>query len=196
MSNSFVTPGIVARQTPLSMEFFRQEHWSGSPFPPPGDLPEPEIEPVPPTSPALASRFFTMSPKSLVLGLVLFSCSVMSILCNTTDCSMPGFPVHHQLLELDQTHVHRVRDAIQPISSSVPFSSCLQFFPASGSFLRSQFFASGGQSIGASASASVLPMNIQDWLPLGLTGLISLQSKGLSKVFSSTTAQKHKFFNA
>ena len=78
MSNSFVTPGIVACQTPLSMVFSRQEHWSGSPFPPPGDLPDPEIEPMPPTSPALASRFFNMSPKSLVLGLVLFSCSVMS----------------------------------------------------------------------------------------------------------------------
>jgi len=71
-------------------------------------------------------------------------------------------------------------------SSVVPFSSCLQSFPASGSFPMSQFFASGGQSIGASASASALPMNIQDWFPLGLTGLI-LQSKGLSSVFSSTT---------
>ena len=70
-------------------------------------------------------------------------------------------------------------------SSVVPFSSCLQSFPASGSFARSQFFASGGQSIGVSASASVLPMNIQDWFPLGLTGLISLQSKGLSRVFSN-----------
>ena len=74
-------------------------------------------------------------------------------------------------------------------SSVVPFSSCLQSFPASGSFLRSQFFSSGGQSIGASASASVLPMNIHDWFPLGLTGLISLLSKGLSKVFSNTTVQ-------
>ena len=71
----------------------------------------------------------------------------------------------------------------------VPFSSCLQSFPASGSFPMSQLFASGGQSIGA--SASVLPMNIQDWFPLGFTGLISLQSKGLSKVFSNTTVQKH-----
>ena len=68
-------------------------------------------------------------------------------------------------------------------SSAVPFSSCLQSFPASGSFPMSQLFASGGQSIGASASALVLPMNIQDWFPLGLTGLISLQSKGLSRVF-------------
>ena len=90
----------------------------------------------------------------------------------------------------------RFGDAIQlSISSSViPFSSCLQSFPASGSFPMSQFFTSGGQSIRASASASVLPMNIQVWLPLGLTGLISLHSKELSKVFSSTTVQKHQFF--
>ena len=79
-------------------------------------------------------------------------------------------------------------------SSVVPFSSCLQSFSASGSFLMSQFFTSGGQSIGVSASASVLPMNIQDWFPLGWTGWISLQSKGLSRVFSNTTVQKHQFF--
>ena len=82
------------------------------------------------------------------------------------------------------------------ISSSVIPFSCLQSFPASGYFPMSQFFASGGQSIGASASASVLPMNIQDWFPLGLTSLISLQSKGLSRVFSRTTVQKHQFFGA
>ena len=79
-------------------------------------------------------------------------------------------------------------------SSVVPFSSCLQSFPASGSFLMSQLFASGVQSIGVSASASVFPRNIQDWFPFGLTGLISLQSKGLSRV-SNTTVQKHQFFS-
>ena len=79
-------------------------------------------------------------------------------------------------------------------SSVVPFSSCLQSFPASGSFQMRQFFESGDQSTGASASTSVLPMNIQDWLPLGLTGLISLMSKGLSRVFSNTTVQRHQFF--
>ena len=77
-------------------------------------------------------------------------------------------------------------------SSVVPFSSCLQSFPASGSFPMSQFFALGGHSIGVSASASILPMYIQDWFPSGLIGLISLQSKGLSRVFSNTTVQKHK----
>ena len=77
-----------------------------------------------------------------------------------------------------------------------PLYSCLQSFPTSGSFSVSQFFSSGGQSIGFPASASVLPMNIQDWFPLGLTGWISLQSKGLSRVFSNTTLQKHQFFSA
>ena len=83
------------------------------------------------------------------------------------------------------------------ISSFVgPFSSGLQSFPASGSCQMSQFFISGGQSIGVSASASVLPVNIQDWFPLGWTGWISLQSKGLSRFFSSTTVQRHQFFSA
>ena len=77
-------------------------------------------------------------------------------------------------------------------SHVIPFSSRFQSFPASGSFQMSQFFASGGQSIGVSASASVLPMNIQDWFPLGFTGCISLKPKGLSRVFSNTTVQKHQ----
>ena len=79
-------------------------------------------------------------------------------------------------------------------SSVIPFSSCLQSCPASGSFQMSQLFASGGQSIRVSASSSVLAMNTQDWSPLGWTGWIPLQSKGLSRVFSSTTVQKHQFF--
>ena len=82
------------------------------------------------------------------------------------------------------------------LSSVITFSSCLQSFPASGSFQMSQFFTTGGQSIGVSASKSVLPMNPQDWSPLGWTGWISLQSKGLSKVFPNTTVQKHQFFSA
>ena len=80
-------------------------------------------------------------------------------------------------------------------SSVVPFSSCLQSFPASGNFQVSQFFASGDQSIGVLALVSVLPINLQDWLPLGWTGLFSLQSKGLSRVFSNTTVQNHQFFS-
>ena len=81
-------------------------------------------------------------------------------------------------------------------SSVIPFSSCLQSFPALGSFSVSQLFTSGGQSIEVSASTSVLPVNIQDWFPSGLTSLISLQSKGLSRVFSNTTVQNHQFFSA
>ena len=80
-------------------------------------------------------------------------------------------------------------------SSVIPFSSCLQSFPASGSFPMSQFFASGGQRIAVSASASVLPMNFQEWFPLGWTGWTSLKSKWLSRVFSNTTVQKHQFFS-
>ena len=107
--------------------------------------------------------------------------------------STPGRPVHHQLLEFTQTHVHRVGDAIQPSHPLVPFS-CPQSLPASGSFPMSQLFAWGGQSIGVSASKSVLPMNTQDWSPLGWNGCISLQSNGPSRVFSNTTVQKHQFF--
>ena len=81
------------------------------------------------------------------------------------------------------------------LSSVIPFSSCPQSFPASGSFQMSQLFTSGGQSIRVSASKSVLPMNTQDWSPLRWTGWISLQSKGLSRVFSNTTVQKHQFFS-
>ena len=82
------------------------------------------------------------------------------------------------------------------LSSVVPFTSCLQSFPASGSFPMSQLFTSSGQSIRASTWTSAFPMNIQDWFPSGLTGLISLQSKGLSRVFSNTTIWRHQFFHA
>ena len=105
------------------------------------------------------------------------------------DCSKPGFLVLHYLPEFAQTQIHWVNDAIQPSHSFsvTPFSSCPQSFPASGSFPLSQLFPSGGQSIGASASASALPRNIQGWFPLGSNGLFSLQSKGLSRAFSNIT---------
>ena len=109
---------------------------------------------------------------------------------------MPGFPVPHCLPESVQTHFPLTRRCHPTISSSVVPFSCPQSFPASGSFPVSWLFALCGQNIGASASASVLPMYIQDWFPLGLTGLISLLSKGLSKIFSSTTIWKHKFSGA
>ena len=110
--------------------------------------------------------------------------------------STPGLPVHHQLPEFTQTHVHRVGDAIQ---SSHPLSSPSPPAPNASqhqSFPMSQLFAWGGQSIGVSALASVLPRNTQDWSPLEWTGWISLQAKGLSRVFSNTTVQKHQFFGA
>ena len=124
-------------------------------------------------------------------GSVARSCLTI---CDPEDCSTPGFPVLHHLSELAYIHVQWVSDAIQPSCPVVPFSSCLQSFPPSRSFLMSRLFTSGGQHIGA--SASVRPMNIQDWFPSGLTGLISLQSRGLSRVFSNTTVQNHQFFSA
>ena len=127
--------------------------------------------------------------------MVQFSCSVMSDSLRPYEPQHTRPPVHHQLPESTQTHVHWVSDATQPSHPSVvPFSSCPQSLPASGSFPMSQLFTWGGQSIGASASTSVLPVNTQDWSPLGWTGWIFLQSKELSRVFSNTTVQKHQFF--
>ena len=113
-------------------------------------------------------------------------CSVVSNSLNPMDC-----PVHHQLPELAQTHVHWMVSHPTISSSVIPFFYHLQSFSAARSFPSSQFFASGGRSIWVSALTSVLPMNIQDWFP---SGLISLQSKGLSRVFSNTIVQKHQFF--
>ena len=128
---------------------------------------------------------------------VQFSRSVTSESLHHMNHSTPGFPVHHQLKKFTQTHVHQISDAIQPTSFSVvSFSSCPQIFTASGSFPMSQLFSWGSKSIGVSASASFLPNNTQDWSPLEWTGWISLQSKGLSRVFSNTTVQKHQFFGA
>ena len=130
------------------------------------------------------------------------SCSVQFIsvaqscptLCDPMNHSTPGLPVHHQLLEFTQTSIHRVSDAIQPShplsspSPPVPNPSQHQSFP------MSQLFTWGGQSTGASALASSLPKKSQSWSPSEWTGWISLQSKGLSRVFSNTTVQKYQFF--
>ena len=126
-------------------------------------------------------------------GSVQFSRSVMSSSLRPHGLQHSRFP-YHQLPELAETHVHWVGDDITTISSSaVPFSFCLQSFPASVSFAMSQFFASGSQSTGASASPSaspsVFPVNIQDWFLLRLTGLISLLSKGLSRVSSNHSSK-------
>ena len=134
-------------------------------------------------------KFFS----SVQFSLVAQSCPT---LCDPMNCSSPGLPVHHQLPEVTQTHVHQVSDAIQPShplsSPSPPAANPSQH---QSLFPMSQVFTSGGQSIGVSASTSVLPMNTQDW-SLGWTGWISLQSKGLSRVFVNTTVQKHQFFGA
>ena len=108
-------------------------------------------------------------------------------LCNPMDCSTPGLPVHHQLPELAQTHVHPVGDAIQRSHSLLSPSPAFNLSQHQGLFKWVSF------SCQLVASASVLPMNIQDWFPLGWTGWISLQSKGLPRVFSNTTVQKHQF---
>ena len=117
------------------------------------------------------------------------------ILCNPINLSTPGLPVHPPWV-----HPNPCPSSwwcLPTISSSVvPFSSCPQSFPASRSFPMSQLFTSGGRSIAVSASTSVLPMNTQDWSPLEWTGWISLQSKGYSRVFSNTTAQKQQFFSS
>ena len=137
-----------------------------------------------------AGRFSTVwAMKEASRSPILLSCCCSAprsclTLCNSMDCSVLVFPALHRLLELAQTHVHWVGDAIQPSHPfSLPFSSCPESLPASRSFPVSRFFTSSGQSIGASAPASVLAMNIQGWFPLGWTGLISLLSKGLSRVF-------------
>ena len=117
-------------------------------------------------------------------------------LCDPMNCSMPGLPVHHQHPEFTQTHVHQVGDVIQPSHPLLSPSPPTLNPTASESFPMSQLFSWDGQSIGVSALASVLPMNTQVWSPLGWTGWTSLQSKGLSRVFSNTTVPKHQFFGA
>ena len=130
---------------------------------------------------------------------VQFSSVVQSCLtpCDSMECSTAYLSVHNQLPEYTQTRIHQVGDAIQPSHPSIfPFFSCLHSFPDSGSFPMSQIFAWGGQSTGVSALASVLTKKSQGWSPSEWIGWISLQSKGLSRVFSNTTVQKHQCFGA
>ena len=136
------------------------------------------------------------SKNTYVASSVQFSSVAQSrlTLCDPMNHSTPGLPVHHQLLESTKP---------MSIESVMPYNHLIlchtisetQSFPASGSFSMSQLFASGGQRTGVSASTSVLPMNTQDWSPLAWTGRISLQPKGLSRVFSNTTVQKHQSFD-
>ena len=160
MSNSVATPKTVAHQAPLSMRFPIQESWNRNRFLFQGMFLTQGLN----LCLLLAGRFFTIEPPGISYQFSSVQSLVCPTLCDPMDCSTPGFPVHHQLPELAQTHVHRDSYATHPtISFSIiPFSSCLQSFPASGSFPISQFFTSGGQSTGVSALASVFPMNIQD----------------------------------
>ena len=142
------------------------------------------------------------SPSSLIFCFLHSSVQFSSVtqsgltLCDSMDWSTPDFPVHHQLRKLQLMSIELVMPFNYLILCRPLLSSCLQSSLASGSFPMSQFSAAGGHSSGASASASVLAMNTQAWFPLGWMGWISLQSKGLSRVFSNTTVQKHQFFGA
>ena len=142
------------------------------------------------------SFYWGFSKKKLEIKSWQISCCLCSVtkscptFCNPMDCSKPGFPAHHQLPELAQTHVHGVSDAIQPSHPlSSPSSRAPNPVPASKSFPMSHLFAWGGQSTGVSALTSFLPKKSQGWSPSEWTGWISLQSKGLSRVFSNTTVQ-------
>ena len=144
------------------------------------------------------------NPESMCLPFYPHIPSISSVRCSVVSDSLRPHGLQHTRLPCPSPTPETYSNSCPlsqwchpTISSSVvPFSSYLQSFPATRSFQMSQLFTSGGQSIGVSASASVLPMNIQDWFPLGWTGWISLQSKGLSRVFSSTTVQNHQFFDA
>ena len=184
----FVTPWTVAYQAPLSMGFSRQEYCSGLPSPSPGDLLNPAIKPT----------FPAWQADSLPLGnplLFLFKQPVMSdslwphVLQHTRPpCPSPSPRVCPSSHSLPQS----CHPAI--LSSEAFFSFCPQSFPASGTFAMSHLFASDDKNTGASAQVLVLPVNIQGWSLLRLTGLISLLSKGLSVVFSSTTVWRYQLF--
>ena len=140
------------------------------------------------------------NPRKLIhIRWVQFSSVAQSCptLCDPMDCNMPGLPLQHQLLELAQTHVCQVSDAMQPSRPlSSPSPPAFNLSQHQGIFQWVSSLHHMAESIGVSVSASVLPMNTQDWSPLGWTGWISLQSKRLTRVFSSTTGQKHQFFGA
>ena len=138
-------------------------------------------------------KFISLSFKSQSSSSVQLSRSVVSDSLQPHGLLLPGLPVHHQLLELTQTHVHQDSSHLtlcRPLLLPPPIPPSIRVFP------MSQLFTWGGQSIGVSVSASVLPMNTKNLSPLGWTGWISLQSKGLSRVFSNTIVQKHRFFSA
>jgi len=155
------------------------------------DLPAPGIKPA---SCILQGEFFTTGPPGKPYS-VQFSCSVVSNSLRPHELQHARPPVHHQLPEFTQTHVHRVGDAIQPSHPLSPLLLLPSIFPSIRVFSNESALHIRWPN-GVSASTSVVPMNTQCWYPLGWTGWISLQSKGLARVFSNTTVQKHQFFGA
>ena len=187
------TPEMAAHQVRVPMGFSRQEYWSGLPCPAPGDIPTPGIKPASPVAPAFQADSLPLNQSYYS---VQFSCSVVSNSMWPHEsqharppCPSPTPGVHSDSLPSSQW----CHPAIS--SSVVPFSSCPQSLPASESFPMSQLFTWGVQSTGVSALASFLPKKSQGWSS-EWTDSISLQSKGLSRVFSNTTVQKHQFFSA
>ena len=190
----FVTPWTTAHQAPLSMYFTGKITGVGCQFPMPRDLPDTGIGPTSLATPTLAGRFFTTRVS------VQFS-SVQS-LSRVQLFATPWITAHQASLSITNSQSSPRLTSIESVmpssisSSVVPFSSCPQSLPASEFFPMSQLFAWGGQSTGVSALASFLPKKSQGWSPSDWTGWISLQSKGLSRVFSNTTVQRHPFFGA
>ena len=184
----------IAWQALLSIGFSRQEYWSWLPFPSQGYIPDAEIEHMPHLLHWQAGSL-PPAPPGKPFHVVQLLSHVWFFATPWLQHTRPPCP--SPTLGVYSNSCPSSRWCYPAISSSVgPFSFCPQSLPASGSFPMSQLFTWGGQSTGVSASASVLPMNTQDWSPLGWTGWISLQSKGLSRVFSNATVQKHQFFGA
>ena len=203
---------MAAHQAPPSLGFSRQEHWSGLPFPSPMHGSKKGkwsrsfsfcLQCFPASGSSLVNWLFASGGQSVGAPVLWTSCSVQfsrSVVSNflrlhglqytRPPCSPPAPGIYSNSSPLSQWCHPTISFSV------IPCSSHLQSFPASGSFQMSQLFASGGQRIGVSALASVLPVNTKDWSPLGLTDWIFLQSKGLSRVFSNTAVQKHQFFGA
>ena len=208
---TLVTPQTIAQQAPLSMGFSRQEYWSGLLFPSPGNLPDPGIEPG---SPVLQADLYQLSYKGSPCSVVSFIKSICIIfqafqMPNNTYFSAVQLLIHVWLFATPWIAAHQASLSItksrslpklMSIESVMPSSHLIlchpllllpQVSPSIRVFSNESAFHIRWPSIGVSASVSVLPMNTQNWSPLGWTGCISLQSKGLSRVFSNTTVQKH-----
>ena len=195
----FMTPWTVACQAHLSTGFSQQEYWTWLPFSSSGNLSNPGIKPMSPASPALGGRFFTTVPPGMPIRSLSVQFSSVDQSCpalwDPMNCSTPGLPVHHQLPEFTQTHVHRVGDAIQPshsLSSPSPAAPNPSQHQSLFQWVNSSHEVA--KVLGVLALASFLPKKSQGWSPLEWTGWISLQSKAFSRVFSNTTVQKHQFF--